>query len=464
MLLAGCAVPNAGTVAARVNWPSYLYSPQHTSVSPATAVTAANAGSLARVWRWKPSDPAGTPGDDLISSPTVVNGVVYIGADNGVFYALNEATGTVKWKDTIGFVTHHTCDALGFASTAAVAPDPVTGTETVYVNAPNGYLYALNAATGATIWKAVVDRPSTTKNDYFAWSSPTVANGRIYLGISSECDVPLVRAGLLAFRQHTGAKIATFYTVPAGSVGGSIWSSAAVAPSGTVYVTTGNGPTSDELLGTSEAIAALNGTTLALIGSWQIAAHVVADDSDFGGSPTLFTATLAPSVKPTEMVGACNKNGYYYALARDDLLAGPVWSLQVGAVSNSTNNDECISAAVWNGNDLFIAGPPTSIDGTAYNGSLREVNPANGQIIWATGLPGDVDGSPAMDASGVLSVATYDFSGAPNADYLVSARTGDILATLSTNNSPEFPQPVYADRYLMLATNDAGLIVYRAPG
>jgi outer membrane protein assembly factor BamB len=350
------------------------------------------------------------------------------------------------------------------SSTAAVVADPVSGAETVYVNAPNGYLYALNAATGATIWRSVVDTPSTTKNDYFAWSSPTVANGKIYLGVSSECDSPLVRAGLWAFDQHTGAKLATFYTVPAGAVGGSIWSSAAVAPNGTVYATTGNGPTSDELLGTSESIIALTGTTLSLEGSWQISARAVGDDSDFGSSPTLFTAALTSGAKPTEMVGACNKNGYYYALARNDLRAGPVWSLRVGAVSSGANNDECISSAVWNGRSLFIAGPPTTINGSRYKGSIRQVNPANGHVIWATGLPGDVDGSPSMDASGVLSVATYDFSGAPNADYLVSARTGVILATLSTDNSPEFPQPVFADHYVLLATNDAGLIAYRAPG
>ena len=41
----------------------------------------------------------------------------------------------------------------GIISTATVADDPVTGTPTVYVNSPDGNLYALNAATGAVVWQ-----------------------------------------------------------------------------------------------------------------------------------------------------------------------------------------------------------------------------------------------------------------------------------------------------------------------
>ena len=84
-------------------------------------------------------------------------------------------------------------------ATATVADDPVTGTTTVFVNAPDGNLYALNAQTGAVIWKGLVDTPSTTINDYYAWGSPLVANGKVYVGISSDGDCPLVPGGLVAF-------------------------------------------------------------------------------------------------------------------------------------------------------------------------------------------------------------------------------------------------------------------------
>ena len=76
-----------------------------------------------------------------------------------------------------------TCDPLGIVDTATVATDPVTGDVTVYVGGPDGYLYALNAANLALEWKSLIAVPSTKVNDYFEYSSPTVANGKIYIGV-----------------------------------------------------------------------------------------------------------------------------------------------------------------------------------------------------------------------------------------------------------------------------------------
>ena len=68
------------------------------------------------------------------------------------------------------------------------------------------------------MWQSVVATPSSTKSDYYAWSSPAVVGGHIYIGISSQGDHPLVRGGAAAFDQATGARLATYYTVPAGFV------------------------------------------------------------------------------------------------------------------------------------------------------------------------------------------------------------------------------------------------------
>ena len=108
----------------------------------------------------------------------------------------------------------------GIVATATVAPDPDTGTLTVYVNGADGILYALNAATGATIWQATIDTPSTTIDDYYDWSSPLVVKGTVYVGIASWCDLPVVKGGLIAFNQETGAQTAYFETAPSGDVGG----------------------------------------------------------------------------------------------------------------------------------------------------------------------------------------------------------------------------------------------------
>jgi outer membrane protein assembly factor BamB len=454
----GVGIPAASGAAVApssyVNWPSYLLGSSHSSYQVAAkTITPANAASLTPLW----SNSIG-----LLSSPTVYDGVIYIGATNGKFYAFNETTGAQIWSDSIGTVKGTTCGPRGFVSTATVATDPGTGLLTVYVASATGYVYAFNAANGLVVWKALVGVPSTTQNDYFNWASPVVANGTVYMGISSQCDTPLVRGGLISFNQETGAPVATWYTVPPGDVGGSIWGSPAVDSAGNVWVTTGNGPSANPLLGNSESIVKLNGETLHNEGSYQITnPHGV--DSDFGTSPTLFSAVLPGQTTPTPLVGACNKNGSYYVLNRAHPAAGPVWEEQVGDPSGGGIPTECIASADWNGNDLFITTPQTLINGTKYWGTEEEVNPATGAVIWQTGLGGGTDGSATMDGAGVLAVSTWDTKSTmpqPSAAYLLNARTGRLLATY--DQAPEFATPVFADGYLILATLN-GMTVYTVP-
>jgi outer membrane protein assembly factor BamB len=75
-----------------------------------------------------------------------------------------------------------TCRGGVDSATAAVLPDPVTGTSTVYVSGAR-FLYALDAATGAVAWKTEIGPPSASAPDaYYNWSSPTVTGGHIYVG------------------------------------------------------------------------------------------------------------------------------------------------------------------------------------------------------------------------------------------------------------------------------------------
>ena len=205
ILFGGATVPAGASPvpAASSDWPSYLDGPAHSSYnSAATAITPADFGHLEPVW----SALAGHP---FQASPTVVNGVVYIGSEDGNFFAFDEATRSVLWSQFLGTIKGTTCGTgtAGIISTATVATDPVSSRPTVYVNAPDGYVYALDAVTGAVDWKGLVGIPSTTVNDYYAYGSPLVVNGDVYIGIASHCDVPLVPAGLLEFNQSTNDRI-----------------------------------------------------------------------------------------------------------------------------------------------------------------------------------------------------------------------------------------------------------------
>ena len=84
------------TSAPALNWSQYLHGPQHSSVSPAMSFTPSNAASATQVWHWQPPVVSGQPAPVLEASPTVAGRLVYIGAESGGFYALNETTGTTR--------------------------------------------------------------------------------------------------------------------------------------------------------------------------------------------------------------------------------------------------------------------------------------------------------------------------------------------------------------------------------
>jgi outer membrane protein assembly factor BamB len=119
----------------------------------AKAVSPANVPNLVRKWQFfpDPSTQLGQRAARFDATPVTYNGVIYVGAESGDFYAVQAATGTVVWKQFLGFVGAP-CGA-GVASTAALSPDPATGEVRVYVGGGDGFVYALNAGDGAVRWK-----------------------------------------------------------------------------------------------------------------------------------------------------------------------------------------------------------------------------------------------------------------------------------------------------------------------
>jgi len=440
--LIAIAVPATAAVTA-TDWPGYLDGPEHGSFNSAdTAITPANAASLVLKWH---------AAGGFLSSPTVADGAVFIGSTAGEFYKFDEATGNVLGQVFLGHVTKTTCSNQGFVSTATVAYDSSRGADIVYVSAPDGYLYALNASDLSLVWRSVIAIPSATVNDYFDWSSPTVANGKIYVGISSQCDNPLIRGAVAGYDQATGKRFATFYTVPPRHVGGSVWSSVAVDSSGYVYVTTGNQPSGQSPLNRNYkytlSIVKLDPDKLKVVASFQIPKSDFAGDSDFGGSPTIFGP----------YVGACNKNGIYYTLLQSTMTL--VWKQQIGAKSTGSTPAQCSAAAAYDGTYLYIAGPATTIGGTSYPGSIRRVDPATGNFLWQTGLPDGVIGSPTMNGSGVIGVGTYDTTApSQNGVFLVNASTGQIAQALLPGDL-DFAQNVFAGG-MLFAANGTGLYAY----
>lgn len=408
-------------------------------------ITPKNAHRLTRDWRFagiRPTRRGQQAG--FLASPTVYRGAVYIGSQTGWFYKLNASTGKVMAKRFIGFIPGRECgpDGAGFVATATVARDPVTRKPMVYVAGANEVLYAMRASNLSIKWRRLIVVPSKIVSNYYQWSSPTVAHGRIYIGIASHCDKPMVRGGLVSYNQVTGRQVARFFAVPKGRVGGSIWSSAAVGSAGDIYVSTGNPNPGIGTPGFTDAVVQLSPRGLRPLAAFRVPARQVVKDGDFGASPSLFG----------KYVAACNKNGILYVLNRLKLKL--VWKRRIGApFGKRIGIGRCIAAASYDHQRLYIGADQMRIGRKLFRGSVTALNPATGRRIWITGLPNSVLTAPSLDGAGLLAVGTYDTSSRPNAVYMINAATGRIVRTLRVAGF-NFAQSVFAEGHFYTANNN----------
>jgi outer membrane protein assembly factor BamB len=372
--------------ASSTDWPMYLHDGSLSAASSETILAPAAAPSLRPLWMYK-------TGGVISASATVVGGVAYVGSWDGYEYALNATTGALVWKTYLGITTAPSCSppSLGVSSVAAV-----TG-GVVYVGGGDSNWYALDASTGSVLWNVPTGDNSATGGHY-NWSSPLIVGNSAYIGIASLGDCPLVQGQLLRVDLTTHAVVASVNFVPTGQVGGGVWTSPSIDTStNTVYVTTGtlNNPVQT----TSEAMVAVDATTLAIKSYWQIPRSAANADSDWGNSPILFSDGNGRS-----MVAGVNKNGFLYAFDRSNLALGPVWSDQiaVGGIC-PTCGDASVASMAFAQGLLYVGGGNTTIAGVGYPGAVRAINPTTGAVVWERGLASPVIPALAYDNGMVLA-------------------------------------------------------------
>ncbi len=104
-------------------------------------------------------------GSAVYTQPVIVNGVVYVGSTNGYVYALDADTGAVRWQ-----FPHAGSPAIG-----SVYSSPGVAGNMVYVGSDNGRIYALKDTTGVPAWS----QPCDTQGDRVR-SSPVVVDDVVY--------------------------------------------------------------------------------------------------------------------------------------------------------------------------------------------------------------------------------------------------------------------------------------------
>jgi outer membrane protein assembly factor BamB len=316
-----------------------------------------NVGGLALKWTF-------ATGAFVESSPAVLNGVIYIGSDDGNLYALNASTGQKLWSFSTG-------------AGQRILDAPALADGVVYIGSYDGVLYALNANTGKRLWSF-----STGPNPIVG--PPTVVDGVVYVSGG-------IPETLYALNAATGKKL----WMDGNWIGG--WNSAAVA-NGVVYIGSFD-----------NSLRAINARTGAVLWSYAVT------DGFVDSSPAVANGVV--------YIGGWD--GTVYALKANN--GKLLWSYETGSVITSSPAvaDGAVYIGSWDTNVYaldarkgtriwsFTTGDsvessPAVANGVVYVGSddfnLYALNAKDGQQLWSYPTKTFVESSPAV-VDGVVYAA-----------------------------------------------------------
>jgi quinohemoprotein ethanol dehydrogenase len=303
-----------------LNWRYYGNNLANTRFQDVDQINPSDVASLKPAWVFRTGvlDPAASFED----SPIVINGTMYVSTGHDDVFALNAATGAVRWA-------YHPEAQMPPLSELSIccgedSRGVAYGDGTIFLARLDDTLVALNAHSGAVSWQATVAR---WQDRYSMTMAPQFADGEVIVGLAGG-DFQ-TRDAVVAYDARTGRRLWTFYTTAPGpswhgkswqTGGGAVEGTPAVDPRlGLLYVGIGNA--APDLYGANRAgqnlytdsLVALDLRTGRLRWYFQEVHH---DLWDYDGSQaaTLFNVTLGGRTYPA--VGHCNKNGNYYILDR----------------------------------------------------------------------------------------------------------------------------------------------------
>jgi polyvinyl alcohol dehydrogenase (cytochrome) len=439
LVVATCvaAASKPGARCATPGWTSFGGGVEHsfsvgTGCSP---ISPSTVGTLVPAWVVHTTD-------SITASPAVADGMAYVGAWDGTFYAVDVATGKLRWTFE---VRSHARSAFGrIVSSATVEPyrDPVTKRmRQVVLFGGGSNLWALDGRTGkelATIdldprdpavrhEQDISDDPPVAEIE----SSPAVATvdgvRRIFVGIDVHNQAHVGRTGLVSVRLVPGAhgwkfrplwkydvETARTYDGTDGLTLGSgqgwgcggVWSSPAVdEQTGIVAFGTASCDYPDKAYDAhenfAESMVALQADSGKLIWRYRPADDLpdrdarIADahrDADFGASPNIFT------LGDQRVVGEGRKSADY--VVRDLRTGAKVSVTHVGqegglsdgfgvggflgtpAVESSNNGTVQVVGATA----IPVPHSPGDLDQTTW--AVRGFNPKSGHVNWTYRLAG----------------------------------------------------------------------------
>jgi len=137
------------------NWPMWRADPTHSSTAQQ------GPSNLSLAWKFATNG-------SVISSPSIVDGIVYFGSQDKNIYAVGAWGGNLIWK---------------FTTQSAVESSSAVVDGKVYTGGDDGFVYCLDAYKGTLLWKTFVNGSQEfTFGSVVLKSSPAVSGGMVYIG------------------------------------------------------------------------------------------------------------------------------------------------------------------------------------------------------------------------------------------------------------------------------------------
>jgi outer membrane protein assembly factor BamB len=448
-------------------WPAHNYDLSNSRAATHSSINSSNVATLKRAWTFK------IPGTGVFgnyaTTPLVLNGVVYFQDLNSNVYALDQATGKLKWKHAFNAPT--------------IGPNGVSFGYGRLYGATEKFVFALDPSTGAVVWKHTLT-PSVKDGIDMA---PQLYDNKVLVSTVPGSGVkhfyePKAVGIVWALDAATGKTVWTFDTVPTPKQGqysgGGLWYPPAVDAQGDVYLGVANPglwPNSAKNRNGSlrpganlytDSLVVLDGATGKLKWYRQVISHDVRD-YDLMISPILATDGS------TQLVVGAGKMGRVFAWNAAD--GKQVWTAKVGKHLNDTGLLPARKVTICPGDFGGVETPMAQSNGTLFvpwlnlcavgsatsevvpqsafgtsNGGLTAFDVATGKVKWQQKLP-----SPDFGAATVANdvVFTSDFNGKIYAFATASGK--QLWSTQAPAGINGFP--AVTDKMLIVGAGTGGL-------
>jgi quinohemoprotein ethanol dehydrogenase len=333
----------SGQPPAPESWPANGRDMGQTRFSPLEDINGQTINRLGLAWEFKNFIVRGRTHHGMESNPVLFDGMLYVTGPWGTAYALDARTGELKWEfePALEHIDGRSacCDAVNRG--LAIADGKI------FVGAFDGILYALDAKTGAIVWQA--DTFVNRHWNYSITSAPFLAGDKVMIG-NAGGDMG-VRGYVSAYNIDTGELAWRFWAVPgdpaAGpdetpevtmaratwpkdtrwelGLGGNAWDNLGYDPeTNTAFLALGNGgphpawlrsksgKVTDQLFLSS--IVAVDANTGRMKWHYQT---TPGDSWDFAATSHMILADIQIDGATRRVIMQAPKNGIFYVLDRD---------------------------------------------------------------------------------------------------------------------------------------------------